>query len=151
MFASRLLTGFLLDRLPARLVAAGIFSIAAGGLLLTGLGGAEFAIVCAMGLGLATGAEGDLIGYMISRYFGLRSFSELFGWAYGALALGAAVGPVLTGTLYDWGGGYGTALIVAAGCCLTTALLYRRLGPYPTAFQRSEEAPSVTRRLQENA
>lgn len=134
MFCSRVITGLLLDRLPGPVVAVLIFSVAASGLLLTGLGGADYALFCAVGLGLATGAEGDLIGYFISRYFGLKSFSELFGWLYGALAIGAAVGPWLTGTLYDYAGGYSVALMVSAGCCLTTAAIYSRLGAYPKSF-----------------
>lgn len=143
MFGSRLLTGFLLDRFAGPWVAFGIFAFAACGLLLTGLGGAQFAVFCAIGLGLATGAEGDLIGYFVSRYFGLRSFSELFGWLYGALALGAAVGPLLTGTSYDLSGGYSVPLIISAVCCLTTAVLYLRLGPYPSSFTAAQSSSLV--------
>jgi MFS family permease len=138
MSGSRVLTGFLLDRLPGPAVAAGVFGAAASGLALTAIGGPKFAVLCAVGLGLATGAEGDLIGYFVSRYFGLAAFSELFGWLYGALALGATAGPLLTGALYDSSGHYSAALMVSAGCCLFTAAMYSRLGPYPVVFAKAD-------------
>ena len=36
-------------------------------------------ILAATALGFGLGAEVDVIGFMVSRYFGLRSFGEIYG------------------------------------------------------------------------
>jgi MFS family permease len=140
--SSRVITGFLLDRLRGPVVAAGIFLIAAVALLLTAAAGPAVAVVCAIGLGLVTGAEGDLIGYLVSRYFGIAAFTEIFGWLYSAFALGGTVGPLLTGVLYDRGGSYRIALVATATGCIIAAIMYGRLGPYPV-FEVQPNIPGV--------
>jgi MFS family permease len=50
-------------------------------------------------VGLALGAEVDLLTYLVSRYFGLRSFGKLYSFAFGAFVLAGALGPLATGVL----------------------------------------------------
>jgi hypothetical protein len=47
------------------------------------------------------GAEVEIIAYLISRYFGLRSFGEIYGLAFGAYVFAGAVGPLLMGIGFD--------------------------------------------------
>lgn len=52
-------------------------------------------------LGIGQGAEIGIGAYYVSRYCGLKSYGELFGLVYGASAVGAALGPVVAGVLFD--------------------------------------------------
>jgi cyanate permease len=52
---------------------------------------------------------------LLTRYFGLRSFSTLYGFTWTAYAFAGAVGPVLMGRAFDATGSYATLLVVLAG------------------------------------
>ncbi|HZQ54560.1 MAG TPA: hypothetical protein VFB14_20330 [Bryobacteraceae bacterium] len=76
-------SGYLLDRFFARHVAALIFASAALGIGLLRMGNSqELAFAAAFLIGIALGAEGDIIPYLTSRYFGLRSFGKICGAAF---------------------------------------------------------------------
>jgi MFS family permease len=124
-------TGYLLDRFLTSSVAVCFFCGAALGifLLLSGAAGC-LAFVAAVLVGLALGAEGDLMAYGVSRYFGLHAFGEIYGYALAAFGLGAVVGPLLMGMSFDATGSYRLALTVLGGATLTAAGLMARLGSY---------------------
>ena len=75
--AGRLVSGYLLDRFFAPYVAAALFllPLAGVGILAAGPGGPAL-ILAAIALGFGLGAEVDVIGFMVSRYFGLRSYGR---------------------------------------------------------------------------
>src|SRR5690606_7845118 len=79
VIASRMVVGFLLDRVFAPRIAIAICIIAAGGILVLLLQGVSSASVAAVALGLALGAELDLMGFLIARYFGLVQFGKIYG------------------------------------------------------------------------
>lgn len=110
----RLLTGFLIDRFFAPYVTAGVFSLVALGCLALGIGGIQYALVAAIALGFAIGAEVDLIGYFTAKYFGLKNYGTIYGFQYSTFNFGAAVSPVLAGFIWDTTGNYDMALIGAA-------------------------------------
>jgi len=101
-FVGRLGCGYLLDRVFAPYVAMGFFGgFALGiGLLWNSTGGVP-AFVAAVPLGLMVGAETDLMAYMVSRYFGLRAFGEIYSYIFAAFVLGAVIGPLLMGAGFD--------------------------------------------------
>ena len=76
------------------------------------------------------GAEGDIIAYLVSRYFGLRAFGEIYGYAFAAFTLGGVVGPLLMGVGFDSMGSYRLVLGVFVVATLIAAGLMTRLGPY---------------------
>jgi hypothetical protein len=78
------------------------------------------------------GAEGDIIAYLIGRYFGLRAFGEIYGYAFGAFTLGGVSGPLLMGRGFDATGSYSLGLGVFVVVTLIAAGLMTRLGPYRT-------------------
>ena len=83
----RLLTGVLLDRFFGSRVAAIFFGIAAVGVaVLSQAHEAATRFLGAALVGLGMGAEADVMPYLISRYFGLVSFSEIYGYAFTAYA-----------------------------------------------------------------
>jgi MFS family permease len=119
----RVANGYLVDRFFAPRVAAILFAGAAAGgvLLLTGATGGAPAIAAAL-LGLAVGAEGDVIPFLISRYFGMLAMAELFGFAFGAYTLGNATGRTLIGMGFDKTGSYELPLACAVGLLVLAVL-----------------------------
>lgn len=111
----RLGFGALLDRFaPVPLTALAFLSPVVGHLILLYSQGQVPAYVSAVFFGLATGAEGDAIGFLLARRFGMRSFGKLFGINYMALTMGAGLGPALLHILADGGTRYGAALSIFA-------------------------------------
>jgi sugar phosphate permease len=91
LLIGRVGAGYLLDRLFAPLVAAFFFGVAAVGITLLGISTAPLvAFVAAFLIGLGLGAEVDLVAYMTSRYFGFRSFGEIYSYAWAAFVLAGA-------------------------------------------------------------
>ena len=66
VIASRLLVGFLLDRVFAPRIAIAICLVAAAGILMFLVNGVESASITAIALGLALGAELDLMSFLIA-------------------------------------------------------------------------------------
>lgn len=99
----RLVTGALIDRLPGHLVGAGVFPLPIISCALLLLNGASpfNQIAAAAFLGLTVGAEVDVVFYLTSRYFGLKSYGTMLGMMTSAFSLGMAAGPLAAGTIYD--------------------------------------------------
>lgn len=124
-------TGYLLDRFFGPYVSALFFggvTLGVGLLLTRGTTSIVFAGAFLVGLGL--GAEVDIIAYLISRYFGLRCFAEIYSVAIGFFALAGAFGPLLMGKGFDITGSYNGALIAFLIATLIAVVLMTRLGPY---------------------
>lgn len=136
--AARLGTGLLVDRFFAPRVATVIFGICATCFLLFAFGGAEWALVGAIGAGLAYGAESDLIGYFVGRYFGAEHFGQVFGIMYAAFLAGNAASPLWYGWASDYAGDYRIALVGAAVAIAASACLFVFL----PAFPREHEEPA---------
>jgi predicted MFS family arabinose efflux permease len=122
----RLFTGWLLDRHFAPRVAFSILTVAAlGTFVLSGARSVGTGIFGATCIGIGMGGEADITPYLLSRYFGLRSFSKLYGLSWTAYAIAAAIGPVVMGKAFDLTGSYQTLLaelaftsVIAAGMML---------------------------------
>jgi hypothetical protein len=121
----------LLDRFFASFVAVCFFGGATVGVVMLWggvTGGLTF--VAAILLGMGFGAEGDLIAYTVSRYFGLRAFGEIYGYAFAVFTLAGVIGPPVMGMGFDATGSYRFVLGGFAVATLTAAGLMTRLGPY---------------------
>jgi len=114
LVAGRILSGVLVDRFPSAFVAAGFFSAQAVGIaiLLLGSSGLAVAIAACILVGLGLGAEVDLLGFMLSRLFGLRAFGTLYGILFGVFMLANGLGPLIMGRAYAAFGGYSVALLI---------------------------------------
>lgn len=118
----RLITGCLLDHIHgARLSAALLLTMAVGLFALTQSNTLAIPAVICIGIGL--GGEADVTPFLLSRYFGLKSFSALYGITWTFYALAGAVGPVWFGYMFDTTGSYGGVLIVATLMTLLSAML----------------------------
>ncbi len=131
VMVGRLVTGVLLDCFFAPRVATLLFSLATLGFFLFLWGGANFAIFAAVAVGISIGGEVDLIGYMVSKYFGLRAYGVVYGSLYAVFVVGAGLSPFLTGVMYDLTGSYQIVFIIAAICLALASFLSLFLRPFP--------------------
>jgi MFS family permease len=124
-------SGYLLDRFFAPRVAMCIFGAAACGIvLLRAAAGTWLVFLAAFLIGLGMGAEADIIAFLTSRYFGLRAFGEIYGYAFASFTLAGALGPWLMGLGFDRFGSYGSILMGFFLAILLAVVLMTRLGPY---------------------
>jgi MFS family permease len=142
LIAGRTGSGYLLDRFFAPRVAILFYGVSALGmaLLCAGIAG-NMALAAAFLVGLGMGAEVEVIGYLVSRYFGLRAFGSAFGHAFAAFMLAGAAGTFLMGAGYDRTHSY---TIPLAGFCILMVLglgLMTRLGPYRYGVEGGKERP----------
>ncbi len=131
MRPGRILAGALLDRLWAPGVGAAL--LAAAAVAAWQLGSAsepERLFPAAAGLGLAAGAELDLMAFLTARHFGLAHCGRIYGLLYGALATGSALAPSLFARLVA-AAGVESAFLASAVLFLAGAILLPLLGPYP--------------------
>ena len=131
LLVGRIGCGYFLDRYFGGRVALLISGGAALGiaLLWTGSAGA-LALVGAFLVGLAMGAEVDIIAFLMSRYFGLRSLGAIVGFAFGAFVIAGGVGPFVMGFAFDRTGSYRVPLAGFCVAAMAAAALVTRLGPY---------------------
>jgi predicted MFS family arabinose efflux permease len=95
--AGRLLSGYLVDRIFPPFVAGFFFLLAClGSYLLNGAGSPVAGIVS---LGLASGTEIDMIGFLTSRCFGMKRFGQLYDYLFASFVVGSAVGPYMMGCI----------------------------------------------------
>lgn len=128
--AARIATGLLLDRIDGRLVGVLAFSIPAiAPLILLGYDGSMlWASIAAALLGLAIGAEIDVLAFLSARYFGLRNYGLLWGTIVGLIALGSGTGPLFAGLIYDSRNSYDLLFQMAAPALILSAVLIATLG-----------------------
>jgi MFS family permease len=130
----RLATGLLLDRYNVRGVWFGLLAIAAAGtLLLARADSLPAGVVAASLIGLGMGGEADVTPFVLSRYFGLRAFSMLYGLTWTFYAIAGAIGPVLMGRAFDLTGSYATLLGQLAAATFVVALVPLMLPAEETA------------------
>jgi MFS family permease len=127
----RIIVGWLLDRFFGPRVALAINLITAVGIFLLARA-SNFAVGCLATalIGVGAGGEAAITPYLLMRYFGVRSFSILYGLTWTFYAAAGAIGPVMLGRAFDLTGSYASLLAllaVALGLAATTNLL---LPPY---------------------
>ncbi|MDB9706603.1 MFS transporter [Porticoccaceae bacterium] len=129
----RLMVGALVDRFWAPGVAACFFLAATLGLLI--LVGTQLtmatALLVAVMIGLAAGAELDLLAYLTGKYFGPAHYPAIFGLIIAFFTVGAGIAPPLFGMAAQMFQGYGTMLSISIGLLLVSILLFLSLGRYP--------------------
>jgi MFS family permease len=130
VIASRLVVGFLLDRTFAPRIAISICIIAAAGCAVFIAKGTSVASLTAIALGLAMGAELDLMGFLVARYFGLAQFGRIYGWLYGAFIFASGLGPLWVGALRDTTGNYRLSLALSAAGLIASCFVFLMLPRY---------------------
>ena len=121
---ARIAVGLLLDRFPANAIGTiTMLMPAAGSVLLLTLEPNIYVLMAAVAMfGAAIGAEIDVVTYLATRHFGLKSFASLMGAIIGVGAFASSIGPVLTGRLHDVYKSYDPLLMIVTGLMMVGAL-----------------------------
>jgi cyanate permease len=119
--AGRLVIGWILDRYFGGRVAFVVCLITAVGILLLARANTMTAGCVAAGLiGIGAGGEADITPFLLTRYFGVRAFSTLYGLTWTFYAIAGAIGPVILGRAFDSTGSY-TALLTLLAIAMAFA------------------------------
>jgi cyanate permease len=141
----RILTGFLVDRFFAARVSFVLLTIAAlGTYVLSAAHTFAAGTLAAVLIGLGMGGESDVIPYLLSRYFGLRSFSTLYGLTWIPTAAAGAAGPVLMGRAFDLTGSYEAVLVRLAVAMFACGALMLAMPRYQAMSVPAAVSPSST-------
>ncbi len=130
VIASRLLIGYLLDRFFAPRVAIAVCMIAAAGCVLFIAQGTGVAMFTAVALGFAVGAELDLLGYLVARYFGMARFGRIYGLQYAVFAAASGFGPLWVGAVRDATGDYELPLMLSVAGLLAACVIFLLMPRY---------------------
>ena len=143
---ARPIVGYALDRLFAPFVTAGTFVFAVVGLCLlattNSLGGIATAAIL---IGFALGSEGDLVTFLVSRYYGAAVYSRVLGARWVIWAWGGGIGAFVAGASYRLAASYTPALIGFAALLTVCTIIVCLLGPYeyPAAGKAPRELSSA--------
>ena len=131
----RIVVGWLLDRFFGPRVALAINLITALGIFLLARA-TSFPAGClaAVLIGVGAGGEAAITPYLLTRYFGLRSFSTLYGLTWTFYAAAGAIGPVILGRAFDATGSYSSLLILLAAALGVAAATNLLLPRYSDSF-----------------
>jgi MFS family permease len=120
----RIVVGWLLDRFFGPHVALVINLITALGVfLLAGTNSFPAGALAAGLIGVGAGGEAAITPYLLTRYFGLRAFSTLYGLTWTFYAAAGAIGPVILGRAFDLTGSYSSLLVLLAAGLGTAAAM----------------------------
>jgi len=135
----RLIAGYLMDKFFAPYVVIVFMFGPVIGLALFAMGATGFeAAICTALIGIAIGAEFDVMAYFTSRYFGQRSFGEIYGYSYSGFKLGASIGPLIMGLTYDAVGRYTEVLWAMSGIMIICCVCILAMGKYPELPKREK-------------
>ena len=130
---ARIGTGLLLDLFNAAFIGACVFALSALGLFLLYFNPESNYLLypAVLLIGVTLGAETDLIAYMCGRYFGLLHVGEIYAYFFAIYIMGAVVGPLVMGAVFDNYGSYQPALAAITLFMVIATMLMTVLG-----FQR---------------
>ncbi|MDE0511879.1 MAG: MFS transporter [Gammaproteobacteria bacterium] len=133
LIVGRVVTGVLLDRLSTPLVAGTIALLPAiCCLLMLGFDGSvAIALLIAMLLGVATGAEGDVLSYATAEYVGEKNYGAIYSLIGALIGFGFGFAPYLAGLTYDLFGSYSPLLKFNVVAALIAALILYTIGKAP--------------------
>jgi len=136
--AGKLVTGWLLDRYPARWVGGLTLGVTSLTFILLLLPNRSMGIIfTAMFInGYAAGTKLQIAGYLTSAYGGMRNFGAIFGTMASLIAAGSGLGPLLGGLIYDYYGTYDPYLWFGIFGTLVSAFVIFGLGDYPEWVKR---------------
>jgi len=124
--------GWILDRTESPRVTAPLYLVAALGLAIMQYGSGLAAMIAAGAmLGVALGTEFGMLGYLISRYFGVASFGAISGIMFAAVLLSQAIAPYLMDVAFDHTGSYGLPMSIVEAAMLCACAVIALLRPYP--------------------
>jgi len=133
VLCGRFLAGFALDHFTPWIVAAVIMGLPALGLgiLATDFNNQWVVMIAVVLVGLSFGGEGDLIGFMVVRNFGVRVFSSVMGLMVAIISVSAASGAALVSLSLKVTGSYNAFLIGCSIAAVVGSSLFALLPRHP--------------------
>jgi hypothetical protein len=92
-------------------------------------------------IGLALGAEADMVTFLASRYFSLQLLSKVLGALWVAWAWGGGLGTFLSGATFSATQSYSLAFGLYVLMMIASILVILRLGPY--TYPHSQVEPGA--------
>ncbi|MGA3127292.1 MAG: MFS transporter [Candidatus Korobacteraceae bacterium] len=148
MMVGRVISGYLLDYIFAAYIV--IFFLLCPMVGISILGFHVLPVSPAVGvvlLGMGIGSEVDLVAYLVSRYYGVKSFGLFYGIMMGTAAFANASGNNLMGWCYQLTHSYHNALLVMEVMLVIAAVIQATMGPYRYPAMKAGAKP----KLQEGA
>jgi len=126
----RFAAGFALDSLPGHIIAAIGFGLPFVGLLLLA---SSFDTTLVVGtaillMGLSFGSEGDVIPYLVTRYFDISVFSTVMGLLSASIGSAMAMGNIILGIALETTNSFDAYLLIAAAGSFTGSAIFLLLG-----------------------
>ena len=141
----RLTCGVLLDMLPTHLVAGISLGLPAIGLAILSaqLDGPMLVAAAIALMGVSYSAEGDLLGYLVARYFPVGIYSTVLGIVAGALGAAAGVGAIILSATLRATDSFSLFTAITAAGVLISGVLFLALGAARVVNPRhNEQAPA---------
>jgi MFS family permease len=144
----RMVSGWCADRFHGPYVAVGFFILLAIGTVLFGSALPEPApLAGALLCGVANGAEVDLMGLFVSRYFGLKAYGRIMGTMFGIFGASTGLGPFISTKSFDLYHSYAPAFHFFEVITLIAIVIFALLGPYPFPAQHRHAPAARKERL----
>jgi len=137
--AGKLVFGYLMDKLPARIVVSTCFLLQAAGVLF--LFAAEdlvFLWLFVLVFGFSMGGTATLRPLIVTWLFGMGSYGAIFGATQVFQSLGSSLFPLLAGMVFDATGSYDRALLLFALSASLAGILFLFMSP-PLSGRRGSE------------
>lgn len=120
----RLAGGALADRMFAPYILVAVALLASAGCAMLAMLGVIAAAPTAVVIGLSLGAEADMMGYLVSRYFPRSTYGRVFGWQYAAFISCVGLSPLMLGFTRDLYGDYRLGLGICAVLLVASAAVF---------------------------
>jgi MFS family permease len=126
----RLIAGVGLDTFPSHIIAAIGFGLPFVGLLLLAspYDSTVAVSVAILLMGLSFGSEGDVVPFLVTRYFNIAVFSTVLGLLSASIGSAMAVGNGVLGLILNVTGSFDPYLVIAAAGSLVGSGLFLILG-----------------------
>ncbi len=134
VIAGRIIIGALADYIWAPPLAMVFLLPAAAATVLLATVPPDFVMAMGLliGIGVATGAEGDLLSYLVARYFGVKAYGKIFAGIFASFIAAIAVSAPAFGYLFDTFKSYDVAMNISAAGWVLCGALFLTLGRYPS-------------------
>ncbi len=123
--AGRIITGLLLDRFTVTVAATLFFVGQMLGIAMLSVQ-VPWPAAAAFLLGMAQGAELDMMGFVMARRFGRRYYARIFGSSFALSQLGLIFSPIAMAAIFDSTRSYDLALLTYPALPLTAIFLILR-------------------------
>lgn len=126
MLVGRFLCGIALDRFPAHLVAFISLGVPSLGLFLlaSSMDAPSILTFSIFLFGFSFGAEGDLVGYVVARQFGVGVYGSVMGLLTAVMSISTSVGALLLSFTFSFTDTFVTFLLICAVAVIVGASLF---------------------------